>query len=114
MLQDLQRIDRKNESGESPDLPNVGEKLANWVHVLLKTNDEEKPESMAHFIHQALVRRDVVVRLIEGAKARGHRAYRAVDMQRVRSKAEALPENGIPPEVLAVIPHDNSLDKILI
>ena len=58
------------------------------------------------------MRRDVVVQLIEGAKNRGHRAYRSVDMSRVVAKARELPENGVPPEIVSVIAHDSSLDKI--
>ena len=47
--------------------------LSNVVSILLKTNEEEYPTSMASFVHQAHVRRDVVVELIEDAQARGHR-----------------------------------------
>ena len=53
-----------------------------------------------------------MVKLIEGAKSRGHRAYRSVDMERVRRKARELPENGVPPEIVRVLAHDDSLDKI--
>ena len=66
---------------------------------------------MATFVHQALVRRDVVVKLIEGTKNRGHRAHRSVDMGRVRAKARELPETGVPPEIFRVIAHGGSLDK---
>ena len=69
---------------------------------------------MAQFVHQALVRRDVVLQLIRGAKNRGHRAYANVDMERAHAKAQLLPENGVPPELIRIIPHDDHLDKVLI
>ena len=74
--------------------------------------NEHDPLSMAQFVHQALVRRDVVLQLIQGAKNRGHRAYANVDMGRAHAKAQALPENGVPPELIRVIPHDDHLDKV--
>jgi hypothetical protein len=59
--------------------------LSSYVNVWLKTSDEDDTkESLAKFIHQALVRREVVVTLIENAVERGHRAYRHLDIQRVR------------------------------
>eukprot|EP00959_Pyramimonas_sp_CCMP1952_P128315 2683048-Pyramimonas_sp.AAC.1 len=67
---------------------------------------------MSTFVHQALVRRKVVVDLIQGAKARGHRAYRNVDMDEVRRKAMELPEEGVPPEVMRLVPLDDALEKI--
>ena len=61
--------------GGKPDLPHTGEALSSFVSVLLKTSDEEETkESMGRFIHQALVRRHVVIDLIEKAWGRGHRA----------------------------------------
>ena len=53
-----------------------------------------------------------MVRLIEDAKRRGHRAYRSVNMDNVRAKAEKLPEHGVPPEIVHLLPHDDLLDKI--
>ena len=55
-----------------------------------------------------------MVQLIQGAKDRGHRAYVNVDMDRVRRKAEALPNNSVPPELLRILPHDDDLDKIIV
>ena len=69
-------------------LPRVGDELADVVSVILKTSDEDSPEDMARFIHQALVRRDVVVGLIQDAKQRGHRAYRDLDMAIHRGRAQ--------------------------
>ena len=97
-------------------MPRSGEELSDFVSILLKTSDEgDTKESLTKFIHQALVRRDVVVDLIEKAQKRGHRAYKNIDMQRVRAKAaETLPENGVPPEIAKLIPYDDLLDKIQI
>ena len=92
----------------------MGKDLCDLVSVVLKTSEEDNPRAMAKFVHQACVRRDVVVKLIDGAKSRGHRAYRSVDMERVRTKARELPENGVPPEIVQVIAHDDSLDNILV
>eukprot|EP00973_Karenia_brevis_P073776 10253074-Karenia_brevis.AAC.1 len=35
-------------------------------------------------------------------------------MERARRKAQGLPENGVPPELIRVLPHDTHLDKILV
>ena len=96
------------------NLPWVGEELSNLVSVLLKTSEDDDPKALAKFIHQARVRRVVVVKLIEDAKRRGHRAYARVDIASVRKKAASLPEDGVPPEIIRLLPHDNHLDKILI
>ena len=80
----------------------------------LKTNEEEDPKRMASCVHQAHVRRDVVVGLIEGAQSRGHRSYRHVNMDDVRKKAERLPENGVPPEIVRLLPNDAGLNTIMI
>ena len=60
------------------------------------------------------MRRAVVVKLIEDAKRRGHRAYARVDIATMREKATLLPEDGVPPEMIRLLPHDNHLDKILV
>ena len=101
-------------TGESvPKLPHTGDDLSNFVSILLKTSDEgDTKEAPAKFIHQALVRRDVVVELIANAKARGHRAYRGLDMERVRERANDLPVCGVPECLAKLIPYDDLLDKI--
>ena len=110
LLQQLEGVEEV-----APDLPHTGEALSSFVSVLLKTSDEgDGKESLARFIHQALVRRDVVVALIENAWARGHRAYRGLDMDRVRQKAQDLPEKGVPEHILKLLPCDDLLDKIQI
>ena len=69
---------------------------------------------MTKFIHQATVRRKVVIKLIENAKARGHRAYKHVNLEAMRAKAQSLPEHGVPPEIVKLLPHDDDLDKLQI
>ena len=87
--------------------------LAGIVSVSFKSGgDKDAAAFMFSFVHQALVRRQVVVDLIQGAKARGHRAYRNVDMDAVRKKALELPVEGVPPEVMRMVPLDDSLEKI--
>ena len=94
-------------------LPNAGEELSNFVSVILKTqnnDDEVDGQSLARFIHQAIVRRDVVVRLIDNARRRGHRAYRDIDMTKVVAKAtEELPVNDVPACVVLLKEMDDLL-----
>ena len=97
-----------------PGLPRTGEDLCDIVSVVLKTNEEASPDSMARFVHQANVRRRIVVKLIYDAKARGQRGYRNADMAAVEQKASRLPENGIPPEIVKLLPHDKDLDKVMV
>jgi hypothetical protein len=97
----------------TPDLPHTGDNLSNFISILLKTSDEgDTKEALAKFTHQALVRRDVVVELIANAKSRGHRAYRHLDMERVREKTEVLSVHGVPECLAKLIPYDDLLDKI--
>ena len=85
------------------------------VQVLLKCNDSSKRKGLPQFIHQAHVRRDVVVRHIQDMKDRGHRAYVNVDMAKVAAKAKAtLPENCVPPEILRELPHDPHIAKLAV
>ena len=94
-------------------LPRTGQELAEVVRVLLKSNAaEDKAESIKDILHQATVRRDVVLRLIDAAVRRRHPAYRQVSMEQVALKAQDLPEHGVPPEVVAILPHDTDLDNL--
>jgi hypothetical protein len=106
ILAELQRLE-----GNAENLP-AGAQLAYGVQVLLKPNDEEKRQFLKHFIHQANVNRDKVVRRILGMKARGHRAYVHVGEAKVREKAKQLLSNGIPPELISLLPNDNSFEKL--
>ena len=64
ILTDLLRMEEDSERQVAPDLPKVGEDLKYVVQVLLKTNDEEKRDNLKNFVHQARVRRHVVVNWI--------------------------------------------------
>lgn len=112
MLQDV------DESGAPADLPRSGDDLVHWVQVLLKTSDDDGGDDLKGLVHQASVRADVVVSLIEELKNRGHRSYKNLDMNLVRSKAEeTLPKEGIPPEILHLLPvnkADETFDRIQI
>ena len=61
---------------------------------------------MARFIHQAMVRRSVVVKLIEIMKKCGHRAYKHIDKNEVIAKASALREHDVPPDILRLLPSE--------
>jgi hypothetical protein len=113
ILAELQRLEGNAENHPVvPDLLRSGAQLAYVVQVLLKTNVEEKREFLKHFIHQANVNSDKVVRCILGMKARGHRAYVRVDEANVREKAKQLPAHGIPPELISLLPNDNTFEKL--
>ena len=68
IVQELDKID----SGRTAALPRLGEDLAPFVKVLLKSAGD-LPKSI---VTQATVRRRVVVALIEECHRRGHPAYR--------------------------------------
>ncbi|CAE7250581.1 pfh1, partial [Symbiodinium natans] len=92
--------------GEAPaQLPRSGPELGNVVRVVLKTNKTAKTSDaeIKSLIHQANVRREVVVQLILDMKKLGHPAYQGADEVAVRQAALSLPEDGVPPEVLKVI-----------
>lgn len=58
------------------------------------------------------MRRNIVIRLIDEMKQRGHAAYVNLDMDRVRAKASILPEDGVPPEIVRLLPLDKAHDKL--
>ena len=113
VLAQLQGLDETREGTVAPALPRTGEDLSDFVTVLLKSCDEEiTEESLRRLLHAATVRRAVVVKLIENACARGHRAFRAVCMEDVHRRAAALPENGVPSAVRVLLPYDEDLDYL--
>ena len=73
---------------------------------------DDDRQASARFIHQATVRRQVVIKLIEELKGRGHSAYVNVDLEDVKQRAQALPENDIPPKIVRLLPLDNAHDKL--
>ena len=117
ILRMLQDVDQTDDAG-AVDLPHSGEELVRWAQVLLKTSGDEGVDDLKGLVHQASVRADVVVALIEEMKNRGHRAYKNLDMERVRRKAkDTLPHAGVPPEIMHLVKissEDDSLDRIQI
>ena len=116
LLLQLKQSDESNQQNAASDLPRSPEELSDFVSVLLKTSDEgdgEKQEALLRFVHQAIVRRRVVIRLITELHRSGHKAYRHVDLRAMEAKANmTLPENGVPPSVAKLLPYDMHLDTI--
>ncbi|CAK0857205.1 unnamed protein product, partial [Prorocentrum cordatum] len=96
VLAQLTAADEAAAEGHAPRLPRTGAELAGIVSVILKSGGDDE----STFAQQALVRRRAAVDLIEGAKARGHRACRNVDMDEVRKRAMEFPAEGVPPEIM--------------
>ena len=65
LLSELIRLDAIENGSEVCDLPWTGEQLADKVSILLKTFDDVETDTTAKVIHQALVRRHVVLELIQ-------------------------------------------------
>eukprot|EP00435_Cladocopium_sp_Y103_P031622 s1345_g8.t1 len=121
LLQQLQALDKtgEKEAGQkevrgSTKLPHSGESLREMVSVIVKTaRSKNEPVDVSRLLHQARVRRRVVVGLIAEAVARGHPAFQGVCMEAMYSQAEALPEDGVPEELVALLPYDNDLNRIM-
>ena len=111
LLEQFQDVDAKR-----TQVPRTGEELADLVRVLLKTStsdDEETKALLRSCIHQARVRRAVVVKLILDAKARGHPAYKHVDEDTVKKRSLSLPEDDIPEKLFGcLLRSDNSIEKL--
>ena len=96
-------------------LPRLPEELAEVVRVILKANKQgDTTEAEVNsLIHQANIRRSVIVNLILDMKAFGHQSYQYVREEEVRERAAVLPEDGVPPQVLRIINHvDDSAEKL--
>ena len=115
LLQQLKGLKEKSMGQESEQvvLPHSGRRLSEIVSVIVKSHQKEGTVDVGRILHQARVRRAMVVKLIEDAVARGHPAFEGVNMQAMYSAAEALPEDGVPVEVVAELPYDNDLDRIM-
>ena len=95
-------------------LPHVGKELSDKVAVIIKIGDKTDKEAIRQqIIHQAVVRRRVVVGLIAAMVARSHPAYQGLDMAVVETRAEMLPENDVPAEIIALLDNNGSLDQVL-
>ena len=64
----LRQTDEGHYARVVPDLPRCGSELAHWVEVILKSSGTDSVAEMSGFIHQASVRAEVVVELIEDLK----------------------------------------------
>ena len=97
-------------------MPRTGEELGDLVRILLKSSASDTEDTKALLkscIHQARVHREVVVKLIMDAMARGHPAYERVDEVNVRKRSLGLPEDGVPEQLLgAILASDESMDKL--
>ena len=82
------------------------------MQIVLKSSCADRIADLKHVIHQARVRRHVVVTLILDARARGHIAYKHLDEDAVKARAELLPVDDIPPELIKVLINDDSIDKL--
>ena len=112
LLQNLQAASTEAAAGEIR-LPKVGVELAAVINVIIKAGGPlSERDDAAKIIHQARVRRAVVLQLIADAKAREHPAYNSLNMNEVVQRAEQLPEDGVPAEIVAWLPHDTDLDNV--
>ena len=113
MLRYLERAAAAASSG-SLKLPRLGSEVAETVSVIIKTMDtNDDKQALSQVIHQARVRRAVVLQLIKEAQKRGHPAYKYVDWTQAVARADALPEDGVPEEIVAILPHDDDLSQVL-
>ena len=114
LLEEFQAYEKDLLPADASRLPRAGNDLQKFISVLLKTSDDElQLQDLSRLIHQARVRRRVVVLLIENACARGHPAFTGLDLQQMRDRAaKLLPEDDVPPEVVALLQSDGSLDQI--
>ena len=113
LLAELQRLDDQAKSQEQrTDLPRNGEQLKYVVQVLLKTNDEDQRDNLKHFIHQARVRQRRVIEVIMAMKKIGHKSYVNINDEAVKDNAAQLPTDGIPPELISLLPNDRGFDKL--
>ena len=106
ILQELKRLDEVG-----VDVPRSVEDVAQVVRVVLKSAGS-LPASLTV---EATARRDVVVELIDDARSRGHPSYGGLDMVEVRRKAaDRVPVDGVVPELVSEMHHDDGLDKVLL
>ena len=94
-------------------LPKTGADLAAVINVIIKAGGPaERLETHANLIHQARVRRAVVLQLLADAKTREHPAYSNLCLIAAAERAEDLPVDGIPPEIIALLAHDDNLENV--
>ncbi|CAE7555755.1 pfh1 [Symbiodinium sp. CCMP2592] len=97
------------------DLPRGPNELSDVVRVILKTNKtgQTSEADLKNLIHQARVRRHVVVQLILDMRRCGHPSFQEIQEEKMREKASSLPEDGVPPEVVKIFGElDDSQEKL--
>ena len=110
----LQKLQHQN-GPEAAALPRSPQELSGIVRVILTTNKEGQTTQadIKNLVHQANVRREVVVKLILDMKRYGHPSFQGIDEQQVLEKAASLPEDGVPAEVVKIIHQlDGSQEKL--
>ena len=113
LMVQLRDSQASSDATSAVSLPRVGGELANVVSILLKSAGGESDKTAnTQLIHQAMVRRQVVIDLILEMKRRGHAAYVNVDMDKVKDKARGLPEGDVPPEITRLLPLDKAHDDL--
>jgi hypothetical protein len=106
ILEEMRRLEK-----DGVDLPRSAKDIAQVVRILLKSAGPLPASLIVH----ATARRAVVVELIEDAHRRGHPSYQKLKMAEVRIRAEErVPENGVVPELVTQLEHDDGLDKVLL
>ena len=114
LLAEFERLGTPATNASVNMLPHVGKELSDKVAVIIKIGDKTDKEAIRQqIIHQAVVRRRVVVGLIAAMVARSHPAYQGIDMAVVETRAEMLPDNDVPAEIIALPDNDGSLDQVL-
>ena len=114
LLTQLSETAKLEELGRSVSSPRTGEELTHVVSILLNTSNakEDGDKHVTRFIHQAMVRRSAVMKLIVTMKRRGHRAYKNIDMDAVIAKSAAVPEHDVPLEIIRCLPLDDLQTKM--
>ena len=113
LMSELESLNDNAPPASACQLPHIGEELRGKVAILIKIGKKEEGANVdAKIIHQAVVRRKVVIGLIQAMKSRNHPAYRQIDMTAVISRSVHLPENGVPPELVAFLQDDGNLARV--
>jgi len=110
LLQSLRDAEEKDEC--KPKLPRTGCELVSIIKILLKIGKTGNALKAKDLVHVGRVRRAIVLQLILGAKARGHRGYVHLDEADVRMRAEKLPEDDVLPELIVNLDPDEDHEKL--
>ena len=113
LLSELEKLNPTASAAATCCLPHVGDELRDKIAVLIKVGNKQEGATVPQrIIHQAVIRRQVVIGLIAAMVSRGHPAYKAVDMAAVMQRAEQLPEDDVPAEIVALFANDGTLTQV--